>query len=67
MMVELLSDLAFPGSSMVERLPVKEKVVGSSPTGGAKCTTRPLNITLFFDTLIVGKKLLEKSFENEKN
>ena len=27
----------FPGSSMVERLPVKERVVGSNPTRGAKC------------------------------
>lgn len=26
----------FPGSSMVERLPVKERVVGSNPTRGAK-------------------------------
>ncbi len=25
----------FPRSSMVERLPVKEKVVGSNPIGGA--------------------------------
>ncbi len=28
----------FPCSSMVEQIPVKNEVVGSSPTGGAKLT-----------------------------
>lgn len=31
---------SFPGSSMVERLPVKERVVGSNPTRGAELDGR---------------------------
>ena len=33
--IESLRDYKFRGSSMVEQLPVKELVVGSSPTRGA--------------------------------
>ena len=34
-MIELLSDLAFPGSSMVEQEAVNFKVAGSNPARGA--------------------------------